>query len=103
MHDYAGENLRGALAELDQWTIEIVKHSDQAEGFVILPKRRIVERSFAWLGRCPRITKDVEAIISSSCAWLMIVHIMEVRGKSIKPPSDSGFKLSYHQKTYEWP
>ena len=75
---YAGEKLRGALAELGRWTIEIVKRSDRAEGFVVLPKRWIVERSFAWLGRCCRLTKDVEATIPSSCAWLMIAHIRRV-------------------------
>ncbi|KDU96835.1 transposase, partial [Komagataeibacter rhaeticus AF1] len=78
---YAGEKLRGALAELGRWTIEIVKRSDRAEGFVVLPKRWIVERSFAWLGRCRRLTKDVEATISSSHAWLMIAHIRRVLRK----------------------
>ncbi len=53
---YAGGKLRGALAELGRWTIEIVKRSDRAEGFVVLPKRWIVERSFAWPGRCRRLT-----------------------------------------------
>ncbi|WP_264806451.1 transposase, partial [Acetobacter estunensis] len=64
-----------------RWTIEIVKRSDRAEGFVVLPKRWIVERSFAWLGRCRRLTKDVETTISSSCAWLMIAHIRRVLRK----------------------
>ncbi|EGG78877.1 transposase (class IV) [Gluconacetobacter sp. SXCC-1] len=73
--------MRGALAELGRWTIEIVKRSDRAEGFVVLPKRWIVERSFAWLGCCCRLTKDVEAIISSSCAWLMITHIRRLLRK----------------------
>ncbi len=72
---YAGEKLRGVLAELGRWTIEIVRRSDRTEGFVVLPKRWIVERSFAWPGRCRRLTKDVEATISSSHAWLMIAHI----------------------------
>ncbi|PYD78072.1 IS5 family transposase [Komagataeibacter sucrofermentans] len=78
---YAGEKLRNALAELGRWTIEIVKRSDRTEGFVVLPKRWIVERSFAWLGRCRRLTKDVEATLSSSCAWLMIAHIRRVLRK----------------------
>jgi transposase len=78
---YAGEKLRGALAELGRWTIEIVKRSDRAEGFVVLPKRWIVERSFAWLGRCRRLTRDVETTISSSHAWLMIAHIRRVLRK----------------------
>ncbi|GBR48345.1 transposase [Neokomagataea tanensis NBRC 106556] len=58
---YAGEKLRNALAQIGRWTIEIIKRSDQAKGFVALPKRWVVERSFAWLGRCRRLTRDVEA------------------------------------------
>ncbi|NHN86919.1 IS5 family transposase [Acetobacter musti] len=78
---YAGEKLRGALAEPGRWTIGIVRRSDRAEGFVVLPKRRIVERSFAWLGRCRRITRNVETTISSSEAWLTIAHIRRVLQK----------------------
>lgn len=78
---YAGEKLRNGLAQIGQWTIEIIKRSDQARGFVVLPKRWIVERSFAWLGRCRRLTRDVEATISSSEAWLMIAHIRRVLRK----------------------
>ena len=63
---YAGEKLRNGLAQIGQWTIEIIKRSDQVKGFVVLPKRWIVERSFPWLGRCRRLTRDVEATISSS-------------------------------------
>jgi transposase len=78
---YAGEKLRNGLAQIGQWTIEIIKRSDQARGFVVLTKRWIVERSFAWLGRCRRLTRDVEATISSSEAWLMIAHIRRVLRK----------------------
>ncbi|GBQ94622.1 hypothetical protein GLI01_26780 [Gluconacetobacter liquefaciens] len=79
---YAGEKLRAALAELGRWMIEIVKRSDRAEGFAVLAKRWIAERSFAWLGRCRRLTRDVEATISSSHAWLMIAHIRRVLQKN---------------------
>lgn len=78
---YGGQKLRSALAQLGKWTIEIVKRSDRAKGFVVLPKRWIVERSFAWLGRCRRLTRDVEATIASSEAWLMIAHIRRVLRK----------------------
>ena len=40
--------------------VEIVKRSDHAKGFVVLPKRWVVERTFAWLGRCRRLAKDWE-------------------------------------------
>ena len=38
--------------------VEIVKRSDTAKKFVVLPKRWIVERTFAWLNRCRRLAKD---------------------------------------------
>ena len=43
-----------------QLETEIVKRSDRAKGFVVLPKRWIVERSIAWLNRCRRLAKDWE-------------------------------------------
>ena len=52
---YQGPEFRRALKKiLTRVNIEIVKRSDQAKGFVVLPKRWIVERTFAWLGRCRR-------------------------------------------------
>ena len=41
--------------------MEIIKRSDRAKGFEILPRRWVVERTFAWLGRCRRLAKDFEA------------------------------------------
>ncbi len=72
---YAGDKLETALAELGRWTLEIVKRPDAAEGFVVLPRRRVVERTFAWLGRCGRLAKDFERSIESSAAWALVAHI----------------------------
>ena len=72
---YAGPKLEAALAKLGQWTLEIVKRSDAAKGFVLLPRRWVVERTFAWLGRNRRLAKDFEATIASAEAWLMIASI----------------------------
>jgi transposase len=44
---------------------EIVKRSDAAKGFVVLPKRWIVERSIGWLNRCRRLAKDWEISTSA--------------------------------------
>lgn len=75
---YAGPKLRKALSKMGNWTIEIIKRSDKAEGFEKLPRRWVVERTFAWLGRCRRLAKDFEKTIESALAWLLISHIRRV-------------------------
>jgi transposase len=72
---YAGDKLRTALAKLGDWTIEIIKRSDKAQGFEVLPRRWVVERTFAWLGRCRRLAKDFERTIQSAIAWMLVAHI----------------------------
>ncbi len=72
---YAGEKLTDALADLGTWTIEIIKRSDTAKGFELLPRRWVVERTLAWLGRCRRLAKDFEATIASAEAWIFIASI----------------------------
>jgi transposase len=72
---YGGEKLAAAIARIDGIALEIVKRSDTAKGFEILPKRWIVERTFAWLGRCRRLAKDWETSIASSETWLFLASI----------------------------
>ena len=60
---YQGPAFRAAIARImAPVTVEIVKRSDKAKGFVILPKRWVVERTYAWLGRCRRLAKDWECL-----------------------------------------
>ena len=72
---YAGPKLADALANLGKWTLEIIKRSDAAKGFVLLPRRWVVERTFAWLNRNRRLAKDVEASIESAVTWLFIASV----------------------------
>ena len=50
--------------------LEIVKRPDSAKGFEVLPRRWVVERTFAWLGRCRRLAQDFERTIASAEAWI---------------------------------
>jgi putative transposase len=69
------------LHRLCGWVLRIVKRSDDATGFVILPKRWIVERTFAWLGRYRRLSKDYEALPETSEAliYVAMIHLMVSR------------------------
>ena len=72
---YAGDKLREALNGQGDWTIGIIKRSDTAKGFEVLPRRWVVERTFAWLGRCRRLAKDWEKSLASSTAWTLVASI----------------------------
>ncbi|ARC35412.1 IS5/IS1182 family transposase (plasmid) [Paracoccus yeei] len=72
---YAGPKLRGALDRMGTWTLQIVKRSDTANGFEVLPRRWVVERTFAWLGRCRRLGKDWEKSTASAEAWINVAHV----------------------------
>jgi putative transposase len=77
---YAGQ-LVAWVAALAGWVLEIVKRSDDAQGFELLPHRWIVERTFGWLSKYRRLTKDYEETIASSEAWIRIamIHLMARR------------------------
>jgi putative transposase len=57
------------------WILQTVLRPVGVKGFVVLPKRWIVERTFAWLGRCRRNSKDYERIPESSAAMIQITMI----------------------------
>lgn len=72
---YAGNKLKGALAGEGAPQIEIVKRPPGITGFVVIARRWVVERTFAWLGRCRRLAKDWEASIASADAWVLVAAI----------------------------
>ena len=72
---YGGPKLEGALEDIGRWTIEIIRRPDTAKGFEVLPRRWVVERTFAWLNRCRRLAKDWEKSIASAQAWILVAHI----------------------------
>jgi transposase len=72
---YRGPQLREAIADCGPWTIEIVERPPGVKGFQLLPRRWVVERTFAWLGRSRRLAKDFEATIASATAWLLLANL----------------------------
>lgn len=69
---YRGKKLRKAIAAFGRWRIKIVTPPRPRRGFKPLPKRWVIERTFAWLGRNRRLAKDFERTIASSEAWFLI-------------------------------
>lgn len=83
---YQGARFQTALRTiLKRVNIEIVKRSDQARRFVVLPKRWIVERTFAWLGRCRRLAKDFECLNRKALAFLKLASIRLMLRKLCNP------------------
>jgi transposase len=73
---YRGQQFQGAVGRsLARVMVEIVKRSDQAKTFVVLPRRWIVERTLAWLGRCRRLAKDWECLNRRALAFLRLASI----------------------------
>ena len=67
---YGGPRLRDALARRGvPEVIEIVEKPKGVREFSVLPRRWVVERTFAWMGRCRRLAKDFERTETSSLAW----------------------------------
>lgn len=100
---YQGPDFQKALAKiLPQLETEIVKRSDRTKGFVVLPRRWVVERTFAWLNRCRRLAKDWEnlnrnALVSTpeqNCIGLPEQKYISDAGK--KGPRTGGLFLRHH-------
>jgi transposase len=76
---YNARQVQTAAASQPPLKLEIVKRSDDVKGFVVLPRRWVVERTFSWLGRNRRLGKDYEnladtlaAVIALACIQLAI-------------------------------
>jgi putative transposase len=69
------------------WILEIVKRSDDVKSFQVLPHRWVVERTFGWLGRYRRLSKDYEGLTQSSQAliYAAMIHLMVRRLARVKP------------------
>ena len=83
---YQGPEFQKALAKiLPYLETEIVKRSDHAKGFVVLPRRWVVERTIAWLNRCRRLAKDWENLNRKALAFLRLASIRLMLRKLCNP------------------
>jgi transposase len=78
-------NAKALAKVLPHLDIEIVKRSDQVSGFMVLPKRWIVERTIAWLNRCRRLAKDWENLNRKALAFLRLASIRLMLRKLCNP------------------
>ena len=67
---YTGPKLGDWVRETTDWTLEIVRRAEPDAGFQVLPRRWVVERTFAWLGRHRRLSKDYEGRPDTTEAWI---------------------------------
>ena len=76
--DGAYASVIGWAKETCQWIVQTILRPVGVKGFVLLPKRWIVERTFAWLGRYRRLSKDYEGLAETTEAWMWIamIHLM---------------------------
>ena len=83
---YQGPRFRRAVTRvLRRLDVEIVRRSDAANRFVVLPKRWIVERTIAWLNRCRRLAKDWENRNRKALAFLRLASIRLMLRKLCNP------------------
>jgi transposase len=75
---YAGKKLKSALIKIGKWTVQIVKRSNKTKGFVVIPRRWVVERTLAWLGRNRRLAKNFERSVESATAWLVMASVQMI-------------------------
>jgi putative transposase len=78
---YAGDKVANAT----RIAVEIIKKLADQIGFVLLPRRWVVERFFAWINRNRRLAKDFEATVASATAFLYAASVMLLTRRLARP------------------
>ena len=71
---YSGEDA-ARDGKTQKITLQVVKHTEAKKGFVLLPRRWVVERTFGWLGRFRRLARDYERLSETLAAWNWLAFI----------------------------
>lgn len=82
---YQGPKAARAAARTGTWKIKIVERSAEAIGFEVLPKRWIVERTFAWISRFRRMARDFERYATTVVAFIRLTMIRIMLRRLTKP------------------
>jgi transposase len=82
---YRGPKLAKEFQKIAFWKLKIVKRNDKTSGFEVLPRRWVVERTFAWMGRNRRLAKDFEKIVETSMAYLEVAMIQLMIRRLARP------------------
>jgi len=82
---YRGARARDGAASTGTWKIEIVNRCDSVQGFAVLPKRWIVERTLAWISRCRRLARDFERYARTVAAFVRLAMIRIMLRRLTKP------------------
>ena len=82
---YQGPRVRAAAARSGTWKIDIIKRSDIAKGFVVLPKRWVVERTLAWISRNRRLCRDFERYTRTVAAFVRLAMIRIMLRRLTRP------------------
>ena len=85
---YQGPKMAKVVSDTGCWTLQIVKRSE-AHRFVVLPKRWIVERTFAWISRNRRLARDFERYARTVAAFVRLAMIRLMLKRLTKPTSCS--------------
>jgi putative transposase len=72
---YNAHQVEDAVAKSPGLRVEIVKRSDDMKGFVVLPRRWVVERTFSWFGRNRRLNKDYETLADTLATFVTLAAI----------------------------
>jgi transposase len=72
---YNAHQVDEAAAKVPNFRVEIVKRSDDMRGFVVLPRRWVVERTFSWFGRNRRLNKDYEILADTLLTFITLAAI----------------------------
>lgn len=72
---YNARQVAAAVAKVPVLRMEIVKRSDNVKGFVVQPRRWVVERTFSWFGRNRRLAKDFENLADTLVAFVTLASI----------------------------